>query len=120
MSPEQAAAVARIREGAEQAAMCQPALPAILVSTADAVAILAALDAAQAERDALRERVAAMEAEWDAYGKARAAVARRAERERLRGYFRDALADTGITWPGEVDILYDKCFGAPYVPDKAA
>lgn len=34
-----------------------------------------------------------------------------AERERLRGYFREALADTGITWPGEVDILYDKCFG---------
>ena len=46
--------------------------------------------------------------------------ARRAERERLRGYFRDALADTGITWPGEVDMLYDKCFGAPYVPDEAA
>jgi hypothetical protein len=46
--------------------------------------------------------------------------ARRAERERLRGYFRDALADHGITWPGEVDILYDKCFGAPYVPDEAA
>jgi hypothetical protein len=45
---------------------------------------------------------------------------RRAERERLRGHFRDALADTGITWPGEVDILYDKCFGAPYVPDEAA
>jgi hypothetical protein len=33
-----------------------------------------------------------------------------AERERLRGYFREALADTGITWPGEVDILYDRCF----------
>lgn len=46
--------------------------------------------------------------------------ARRAERERLRGYFREALADHGITWPGEVDILYDKCFGAPYVPDEAA
>lgn len=46
--------------------------------------------------------------------------ARRAERERLRGYFRDALADTGITWPGEVDILYDKCFGTPYAPDEAA
>ena len=43
--------------------------------------------------------------------------ARRAERDRLRGYFRDALADTGITWPGEVDILYDKCFGQPYVPE---
>lgn len=46
--------------------------------------------------------------------------ARRAERERLRVYFRDAMADHGITWPGEVDILYEKCFGAPYVPDKAA
>ena len=45
--------------------------------------------------------------------------ARRAERERLRGYFREALNDHGITWPGEVDILYDKCFGAPYVPDEA-
>ena len=39
---------------------------------------------------------------------AAAAVAK--ERERLRGCFRDALADTGITWPGEVDILYGKCF----------
>jgi hypothetical protein len=34
-----------------------------------------------------------------------------AERERIRSHFRAALADTGITWPGEVDILYDKCFG---------
>ena len=50
----------------------------------------------------------------------RRSTLRRAERERLRGYFRDALADTGITWPGEVDMLYDKCFGAPYVPDEAA
>lgn len=46
--------------------------------------------------------------------------ARRAERERLRGYFLEALNDHGITWPGEVDTLYDKCFGAPYVPDEAA
>jgi len=44
----------------------------------------------------------------------------RAERERLRGYFLEALADKGITWPGEVDILYDKCFVAPYVPDEDA
>ena len=34
------------------------------------------------------------------------------ERERLRGYFREALADKGITWPGEVDILYEQCFAA--------
>lgn len=47
-------------------------------------------------------------------------AARLRELERLRGYFREALADHGITWPGEVDILYDKCFGAPYVPDEAA
>jgi hypothetical protein len=46
--------------------------------------------------------------------------ARLREQERLRGYFRDALADHGITWPGEVDILYDKCFAAPYVPDEDA
>ena len=36
-----------------------------------------------------------------------------AERERLRGYFREALADKGITWPGEVDGLYAKCFEEP-------
>ena len=42
-----------------------------------------------------------------------------AERERLRGYFRDALADKGIMWPGEVDILYDKCFAEPLVLDGA-
>ena len=47
-----------------------------------------------------------------------AAVA--AERERLRGHFRAALEDKGITWPGEVDMLYDKCFAAPYVPDEDA
>jgi hypothetical protein len=47
-------------------------------------------------------------------------AARTDERERLRGYFRDALADKGIVWPGEVDILYDKCFAAPYVPDEDA
>lgn len=46
--------------------------------------------------------------------------ARKAERERLRGYFREALADTGIACRGEVDILYDKCFMAPYVHDEAA
>lgn len=43
-----------------------------------------------------------------------------AMRERLRGHFRDALADHGISWPGEVDILYDKCFGAQYSPDEVA
>lgn len=34
------------------------------------------------------------------------------ERERLRGCFDETLADHGITWPGEVDILYDQCFPA--------
>ena len=42
-----------------------------------------------------------------------------AERERLRGYFCAALADKGITWPGEVDILYDKCFAEPFGLDDA-
>jgi hypothetical protein len=42
-----------------------------------------------------------------------------AERARLRGYFRDALADTTITWPEEVAILYDKCFGLPSEPGDA-
>jgi len=46
----------------------------------------------------------------ETYAAAREAAARQAERERLRGYFREALADTGITWPAEVDILYDRCF----------
>jgi hypothetical protein len=44
---------------------------------------------------------------------------RAAERARLRGYFRDALADTTITWPEEVAILYDKCFGLPSEPEAA-
>ena len=44
---------------------------------------------------------------------------RAAERARLRGYFRDALADTTITWPEEVAILYDKCFGLPSEPGDA-
>ena len=39
-----------------------------------------------------------------------------AERERIRGHFREALSDKGITWPGEVDILYDQCFSAPWTP----
>ena len=47
-------------------------------------------------------------------------AARLRERERLHGYFLEALADKGIVWPGEVDILYDKCFAAPYVPDEDA
>ena len=42
-----------------------------------------------------------------------AAVVRAGERKRLRGYFREALADKGITWPGEVDGLYAKCFEEP-------
>ena len=33
-----------------------------------------------------------------------------AERERFRAMFDEALADHGITWPGEVDILYEKMF----------
>jgi hypothetical protein len=47
-------------------------------------------------------------------------AARLRERERLRGYFVEALADKGIVWPVEVDILFDKCFAAPYVPDASA
>lgn len=35
-----------------------------------------------------------------------------AERERFRAMFDEALADHGITWPGEVDILYEKMFPA--------
>ena len=41
---------------------------------------------------------------------ARAAIL--AERERFRAMFDEALADHGITWPGEVDILYEKMFPA--------
>ena len=47
-------------------------------------------------------------------------AARLRERERLRAYFLETLSDTGIVWPGEIDILYDKCFAAPYVPDEDA
>jgi len=47
-------------------------------------------------------------------------AARLRERERLRAYFMEALADKGIVWPGEVDMLYDRCFAAPYVPDEDA
>ena len=61
-------------------------------------------------------RIAEIEAAvWDAVE-----AARLCERELLRGYFNEALADHGITWPGEVDILYDKCFAAPYAPDEDA
>ena len=35
-----------------------------------------------------------------------------AERERFRAMFDEALADHSITWPGEVDILYEKMFPA--------
>jgi len=41
---------------------------------------------------------------------ARAAIL--AERDRFRAMFDEALADHGITWPGEVDILYEKMFPA--------
>ncbi len=51
--------------------------------------------------------------------RADAMAALAAERARLRGYFRDALADTTITWPEEVAILYDKCFGLPSEPGDA-
>jgi hypothetical protein len=51
---------------------------------------------------------------WDAIDNARLC-----ERERLRLYFQEALADKDVVWPGEVDILYDKCFAVPYVPGVA-
>ena len=35
-----------------------------------------------------------------------------AERERFRAMFDEALSDHSITWPGEVDILYEKMFPA--------
>jgi len=41
---------------------------------------------------------------------ARAAIL--AERERFRAMFDEALSDHSITWPGEVDILYEKMFPA--------
>jgi len=79
-------------------------------------ALAAELDAMHDMRRELQQQIATLQERCARSGM----EARRAERERLRGYFRDALADHGITWPGEVDILYDKCFGAPYVPDEAA
>ena len=53
----------------------------------------------------------------DAKGYAAAEVAK--ERERLRGFFREALSDRGVTWPAEVDMLYDRCFAEPYSPDES-
>ena len=41
------------------------------------------------------------------------------ERERLRGFFREALSDRGVIWPAEVDMLYDRCFAEPYSPDES-
>lgn len=79
-------------------------------------ALAAELEAMHDMRRELQQQIATLQERCARSGM----EARRAERERLRGYFRDALADHGITWPGEVDILYDKCFGAPYVPDEAA
>lgn len=35
-----------------------------------------------------------------------------AERDRFRAMFDEALSDHSITWPGEVDILYEKMFPA--------
>jgi hypothetical protein len=37
-----------------------------------------------------------------------------AERARIKAAFDYALADTGICWPGEVDILYEQVFGEPH------
>ena len=51
MTPEQAAAVARVRDAVEQANLCMPSLSTIMVAKGDAAAILAALDAAQAPRE---------------------------------------------------------------------
>lgn len=44
-------------------------------------------------------------------------LGRTEERERIRGLFRDALADKKVTWPAEVDELYDRCFSAVQVLD---
>lgn len=52
MTPEQAAAVARVREAATQANLCMPPLSTVIVATDDAAAILAALEAAQAAAQA--------------------------------------------------------------------
>jgi hypothetical protein len=60
--------------------------------------------------DGRREAALITLASAETYAAALAEKARQEERERLRGYFREALADTGITWPAEVDILYDRCF----------
>jgi hypothetical protein len=61
----------------------------------------------------------AQRAEWELLAAAVAAVAAAEENERLRGFFRKALADTEIVWPGEIDILYEKCFSAPYAQAAA-
>jgi hypothetical protein len=70
-------------------------------------AATAARDVAVLEAEVERLE-AALRAAWEQVD---AAVA--AERERLRGHFLYALADTGVVWPGEVDILFDKCFATP-------
>jgi hypothetical protein len=41
------------------------------------------------------------------------------ERNLLRGFFREALADKDVVWPAEVDMLYDRCFAEPYKPDES-
>jgi predicted phage tail protein len=82
--------------------------------TADQMRTYAAAAVATAARDvavlsAEVERLeTALRAAWEQVD---AAVA--AERERLRGHFLYALADTKVVWPGEVDILFDKCFVKP-------
>mgnify|MGYP000010225539 CR=1 FL=1 len=43
-----------------------------------------------------------------------------AERDRMRVLFRAALSDKGVTWPGEVDILYDRMFAEPWAPNGGA
>lgn len=68
-------------------------------------ALTAELEAMHDMRREMQSQIAALQDRC-----ARSGVeARKVERERLRGYFRKALADHGI-----------KCFGAPYVPDEAA
>lgn len=60
-------------------------------------------------RDDLGHRVPSdIRSAMNAY--ARAAIL--AERDRFRAMFDEALSDHSITWPGEVDILYEKMFPA--------
>jgi len=56
--------------------------------------------------------------EWEVIATFVADVAAVEECERLRGFFQEALADTGVLWPNEMNTLYDKCFAAPCVPNE--